>query len=197
MSSADRTVLSIDKEDRPNNAPDQPGHVGITDGPLVLAGLVDYERILRGDAHDVASLQRTDQERQPNWWNAGPTGRSTWTRGSASCPCSRSPTRPSRGSLPGSARGVRCEAPRGAGLIRATNYSCDPRPNPGHRSQIFPTTHRESWNVTGRLSGSLRAAMHLPCVAALGRNFGLSAPMVSRAGGGAGPSAPTADRPSQ
>ncbi len=51
--------------------PDEPETVAFLDGPVVLAGLVDHELTLRGDATTAASLLAADNERQWSEWLRG------------------------------------------------------------------------------------------------------------------------------
>lgn len=51
--------------------PGQPDLVAFTDGPIVLAGLTDHDRVLRGDPRSPTTLLRPDRERHHSWWNAG------------------------------------------------------------------------------------------------------------------------------
>ncbi|MHA7964221.1 beta-L-arabinofuranosidase domain-containing protein [Paenibacillus sp. CAU 1782] len=48
-----------------------PGTFAFADGPVVLAGLTEEERILSGDADRPESLLSVDRERNHSWWNAG------------------------------------------------------------------------------------------------------------------------------
>jgi uncharacterized protein len=50
--------------------PGRPGTVAFVDGPVVLAGLCDEERTLRGDPADPLSLLAPDDEREWDRWNA-------------------------------------------------------------------------------------------------------------------------------
>jgi uncharacterized protein len=51
--------------------PDEPSTVAFVEGPVVLAGLVDREVSLRGDASAAASLLTADNERQWTQWLRG------------------------------------------------------------------------------------------------------------------------------
>lgn len=51
--------------------PDEPATVAFVEGPVVLAGLVDREVSLRGDASSAASLLTPDNERQWTQWLRG------------------------------------------------------------------------------------------------------------------------------
>lgn len=51
--------------------PDRPGVVAFLDGPVVLAGLVGEERMLRGDPSDPATMLTPDDERHWATWKPG------------------------------------------------------------------------------------------------------------------------------
>lgn len=51
--------------------PDEPGTVAFVEGPVVLAGLVDREVSLRGDASTASALLAPDNERQWTQWLRG------------------------------------------------------------------------------------------------------------------------------
>jgi DUF1680 family protein len=51
--------------------PDSPDTVAFMDGPLVLAGLADEERMLWGDVRQPETLLTPDQERHHGWWHTG------------------------------------------------------------------------------------------------------------------------------
>ena len=51
--------------------PDEPATVAFAEGPVVLAGLVDREVSLDGDASSAASLLAPDNERQWTEWLRG------------------------------------------------------------------------------------------------------------------------------
>ncbi len=51
--------------------PDDPATVAFMDGPVVLAGLCDEERALRGDAGDPSTLLTPDNEREWGNWEPG------------------------------------------------------------------------------------------------------------------------------
>ncbi|WP_254450480.1 beta-L-arabinofuranosidase domain-containing protein [Cohnella herbarum] len=51
--------------------PGLPDRVAFMDGPIVLAGLVDEERRLRGNAEEPDTLLIPDRERNHSWWNPG------------------------------------------------------------------------------------------------------------------------------
>jgi DUF1680 family protein len=49
----------------------QPGTYAFLDGPIVLAGLVDEERMLLGNPEQPEKLLTPDRERNHSWWNPG------------------------------------------------------------------------------------------------------------------------------
>jgi DUF1680 family protein len=51
--------------------PDSPGVVAFLDGPVVLAGLCDEERELRGDKDDPQTLLTPHNEREWEYWRPG------------------------------------------------------------------------------------------------------------------------------
>jgi uncharacterized protein len=51
--------------------PGEPDYVAFMDGPMVLAGLTDEERVLYGDIGKLDELMSPDRERNHSWWNPG------------------------------------------------------------------------------------------------------------------------------
>jgi DUF1680 family protein len=69
--SDDRVHLVLPKALSTESLPDEPNTVVFLDGPLVLAGLVDEERTLIGDAQRPEAMLIPDRERHHGWWNTG------------------------------------------------------------------------------------------------------------------------------
>jgi DUF1680 family protein len=69
--SADHLRLVLPKTLTAEPLPDRPGTVAFLDGPIVLAGLVDHEQTLVGDAARPETVLVPDQERLHGWWNTG------------------------------------------------------------------------------------------------------------------------------
>jgi DUF1680 family protein len=68
---ADTIRLELPKALTASPLPDRPEQVAFLDGPVVLAGLCDEERLLVGDLADPASLLVPDQEREWRVWKGG------------------------------------------------------------------------------------------------------------------------------
>ncbi|MEQ7125703.1 beta-L-arabinofuranosidase domain-containing protein [Actinopolymorpha sp. B11F2] len=68
---SDETIeVGFTSELKAHPLPGQPGCVAFTDGPVVLAGLVEEERVLVADVHNPEAVLRPDRERGHSWWSA-------------------------------------------------------------------------------------------------------------------------------
>ena len=67
----DRMRLLLPKKLTSEPVPDAPGMVAFLDGPVVLAGLTDEQRTLRGEADDPATILKPDNEREWAEWKPG------------------------------------------------------------------------------------------------------------------------------
>ncbi|WP_460530694.1 beta-L-arabinofuranosidase domain-containing protein [Flindersiella endophytica] len=68
--SGETIEVSFTAELKSHPLPDQPDCVAFTDGPVVLAGLVDSERTLVTDTRNPEAALRPDRERGHSWWSA-------------------------------------------------------------------------------------------------------------------------------
>lgn len=69
--SHDRVCVELPKALTTCPLPDEPGTVAFMDGPVVLAGLCDEERMLYGDVSDPASILAPENEREWSVWLGG------------------------------------------------------------------------------------------------------------------------------
>jgi hypothetical protein len=67
----DRIRLTFPKTLTACPLPDRPGTVAFMDGPVVLAGLCDEERLLHGDAENPSTLLTPDHDREWEFWQGG------------------------------------------------------------------------------------------------------------------------------
>jgi DUF1680 family protein len=67
----DRVRLEFPKSLTAWPLPDMPDTVAFMDGPVVLAGLCDEERLLHGDPADPAALLTPDHDREWETWKGG------------------------------------------------------------------------------------------------------------------------------
>lgn len=70
-SNGDKVSLELPKELTVEPLPGLPDRVAFMDGPIVLAGLVDEERLLYGNPSAPDTLLIPDRERNHSWWNPG------------------------------------------------------------------------------------------------------------------------------
>lgn len=63
--------VELTKALRAEQLPGEAGTYAFMDGPIVLAGLVEEERRLIGNAEQLESLLVPDRERNHSWWNSG------------------------------------------------------------------------------------------------------------------------------
>jgi uncharacterized protein len=63
--------IELPKQLVAHELPGEPGTVAFMDGPIVLAGLVEEERQLVGDADRPEEMLVPDRERHHSWWNPG------------------------------------------------------------------------------------------------------------------------------
>jgi len=67
----DTIVVELPKKLVAEPLPGEPEMVAFVDGPIILAGLTEEERLLIGDASKPETLLIPDRERNHSWWNAG------------------------------------------------------------------------------------------------------------------------------
>lgn len=67
----DTIVVELPKSITAEPLPGAPDKVAFMDGPVVLAGLVEEERLLIGDSTQPDTLLIPDRERFHSWWNTG------------------------------------------------------------------------------------------------------------------------------
>lgn len=67
----DTIVVKLPKALKAESLPGESEMYAIMDGPIVLAGLVDEERKLKGNPANPHSFLIADRERNHSWWNAG------------------------------------------------------------------------------------------------------------------------------
>lgn len=70
-SNGDKIRVEFPKKLTTVSLPGEPETVAFMEGPIVMAGLVDEERLLYGNAQQPEFLLVPDRERNHSWWYPG------------------------------------------------------------------------------------------------------------------------------